>query len=64
MISRSFLLLAMILWSAISLFPTTAPATPTELSVKAKFFSKQKVCAKKKKTKHVRELCKKWQIDD
>lgn len=37
-----------------------APLTPWKLQVKAKAASKSAVCAKKKQSKTVKELCKRW----
>ena len=40
------------------------PLTPWQLQVKAKDASKSEVCNKKKKSKTVKELCKRWGKDD
>jgi len=40
------------------------PLTPWQLQVKAKEGSKSEVCNKKKKSKTVKELCKRWGKDD
>ena len=37
------------------------PLTPWQLQVKAKEGSKSEVCNKKKKSKTVKELCKRWE---
>ena len=43
------------------LFPDPPqPLTPRQLQVKAKEASKSEVCNKKKKSKTVKELCKRW----
>ena len=47
------------------LFPDPPqPLTPWQLQVKAKEGSKSEVCNKKKKSKTVKELCKRWGKDD
>ena len=47
------------------LFPDPpTPLTPWQLQVKAKEASKSEVCKKKKKSKTVKELCKRWGKDD
>ena len=47
------------------LFPDPpTPLTPWQLQVKAKEGSKSEVCNKKKKSKTVKELCKRWGKDD
>jgi hypothetical protein len=44
------------------LFPDPPPLpTPVSLQAKAKYKSVSAVCAKKKKTLKVKELCKKWE---
>jgi hypothetical protein len=40
------------------------PVTPAQLRVKAKDASKSAVCAKKKQSKTVKQLCKRWGKDD
>jgi hypothetical protein len=40
--------------------PQTLPLTPWQLQVKAKEGSKSEVCKKKKKSKAVKDLCKRW----
>ena len=40
--------------------PQTLPLTPWQLQLKAKEGSKSEVCKKKKKSKTVKELCKRW----
>ena len=40
------------------------PLTPWQLQLKAKEGSKSEVCNKKKKSKTVKELCKRWGKDD
>jgi hypothetical protein len=40
------------------------PLVPMTLQAKAKYKSVSAVCAKKKKTKTVKELCKKWEQHD
>jgi hypothetical protein len=43
------------------LFPDPPqPLTPWQLQVKAKEGSKSEVCKKKKKSKMVKQLCKRW----
>lgn len=49
----------MIAWSGSNLLPPDPP-TVEQLMAKAKQKSRSDVCAKKKKTKTVRELCNKW----
>ena len=47
------------------LFPDPPqPLTPWQLQVKAKEGSKSEVCNKKKKSKTVKELCKRWGKND
>jgi len=47
------------------LFPDPLqPLTPWQLQVKAKEGSKSEVCNKKKKSKTVKELCKRWEKHD
>jgi hypothetical protein len=47
------------------LFPDTPqPLTGRQLQVKAKEASKSAVCNKKKKSKTVKQLCKRWGKDD
>jgi len=44
------------------LFPDPVqPLTPWQLQVKAKDGSKSEVCSKKKKSKTVKQLCKRWE---
>ena len=44
------------------LFPDPPqPLTPWQLQVKAKQASKSAVCLKKKKSKTVKQLCKRWE---
>ena len=46
------------------LFPDPpVPLTPWQLQVKAKEGSKSEVCKKKKQSKTVKELCKRWGKD-
>ena len=59
MISRIVLLSAAIAWSGAGLLPP-GPPTAAQLMAKAKQKSRSAVCAKKKKTKTVKELCNKW----
>jgi hypothetical protein len=40
------------------------PLTPWQLQVKAKAASKSAVCNKKKKSKTVKQLCKRWGKND
>lgn len=42
----------------------TAPLTSWQLQLKAKAASKSEVCAKKKQSKTVKELCKRWGLND
>jgi hypothetical protein len=47
------------------LFPDPPqPLTPWQLQVKAKAASKSAVCNKKKKSKTVKQLCKRWGKND
>ena len=47
------------------LFPDPPqPLTPWQLQVKAKDGSKSEVCKKKKQSKTVKELCKRWEKHD
>ena len=47
------------------LFPDPPqPLTPWQLQVKAKEGSKSEVCKKKKQSKTVKELCKRWGKND
>jgi hypothetical protein len=47
------------------LFPDPPqPLTPAQLRVKAKEASKSAVCDKKKQSKTVKQLCKRWGKDD
>ena len=59
MISRTILLSAVIAWSGAGLLPPE-PLTAAQLRDKARHKSRSDVCAKKKKTKTVKELCNKW----
>lgn len=59
MISRAILLSAIIGWSGAGLLPPDPPTT-AHLMAKARQKSRSAVCDKKKKTKTVRELCRKW----
>jgi hypothetical protein len=43
---------------------TPQPLTPWQLQVKAREASKSAVCNKKKKSKTVKQLCKRWGKDD
>lgn len=61
MISRVILLSAVMGWAGAGLLPhDPQPPTTAQLMAKAKHKSRSAVCDKKKKTKTVRELCKKW----
>ena len=47
------------------LFPDPPqPITPRQLQVKAKEASKSAVCNKKKQSKKVKQLCKRWGTND
>ena len=47
------------------LFPDPpAPPTPWQLQVKAKEASKSEVCNKKKQSKTLKQLCKRWGKND
>ena len=47
------------------LFPDSPqPLTPWQLQVKAKQGSKSEVCKKKKQSKTVKQLCKRWGEND
>jgi len=47
------------------LFPDPPqPLTPWQLQLKAKDASKSEVCKKKKKSKTVKDLCKRWEKHD
>jgi len=47
------------------LFPDPLqPLTPWQLQVKAKEGSKSEVCKKKKQSKTVKQLCKRWEKQD
>jgi hypothetical protein len=47
------------------LFPDSPqPITPRQLQVKAKEASKSAVCNKKKQSKKVKQLCKRWGTND
>ena len=47
------------------LFPDPPqPVTPWQLQVKAKEASKSEVCKKKKQSKTVKKLCKRWSKND
>lgn len=59
MISRTILLSAVIAWSGAGLLPP-GPPTAAQLMAKAKQKSRSDVCAKKRKSKTVRELCTRW----
>ena len=65
MISRIILLSAVIGWSGINLLPATAepikPLTPAQLQVKAKQKSVSNVCKGKRKSKTVKEMCRRWE---
>ena len=65
MISRIILLSAVIGWSGINLLPATAepikPLTPAQLQAKAKKKQTSEICAGKKKSKTVKEMCKRWE---
>ena len=64
-ISRAILLSAMVGWSGINLLPpTTEPAKPltaAQLQAKAKKKQLSEICAGKKKSKTVKEMCKRWE---
>lgn len=65
MISRAILLTTIIGWSGASLIPPTVeppkPLTAEEIRNKGRTKSVSNVCAKKKKTKTVKELCERWE---
>jgi len=44
--------------------PQTLPLTPWQIQVKAKEASKSEVCKKKKQSKTVKQLCKRWGKQD
>ena len=61
MISRVVLCLCVAGFGANGLLPAKpVPLTGQQLQAKAKWASKEKVCAKVKKRKKTQELCKKW----
>ena len=64
-ISRAILLSAMVSWSGNNLIPNTpqpnVPLTSAQLQVKAKHKSVSNVCKGKRKSKTVKEMCKRWE---
>lgn len=64
-ISRIILLSAVVGWSGINLLPATAepikPLTSAQLQVKAKQKSVSNVCKGKRKSKTVKEMCRRWE---
>ena len=64
MISRAILLSAVMGWSGGNLLPTTEPAKPlttAQLQAKAKYKSVSNVCKGKRKSKTVKDMCKRWE---
>ena len=65
MISRAILLSAVMGWSGSNLYPNTpqpsVPLTSAQLQAKAKYKSVSNVCRHKKKSKTVRDMCKRWE---
>jgi hypothetical protein len=63
MISRALLLSAMIGWNGANLLPPDTPKPLTSQQIREKGRKKQisNLCAKKKKSQKVKELCEKWQ---
>lgn len=62
MISRVALCLLMICMGLAGLLAKPVPLTGQQLQAKARWASKDKVCAKAKKSKKTIELCNKWGI--
>ena len=64
-ISRIILCLTMGGVGLNNVFPDTpqpnVPLTPAQLQVKAKYKSVSNICQKKKKSKTVKEMCKRWE---
>ena len=67
-ISRVILLSAVIGWSGVNLLPPTekptVPLTAAQLQVKAKQKSISNVCKGKRKSKTVKEMCRRWEEQD
>ena len=63
MISRALLLSAVIGWSGSNLLPPDPPKPLTSQQLREKGRQKQisNLCAKKKKSKKVKELCDQWE---
>jgi hypothetical protein len=66
MISRVILLCAVIGWSASNLLATPTPTpvvplTPAQLQAKAKQKSLSNVCKGKRKSKTVKDMCRRWE---
>ncbi|MEY4441004.1 MAG: hypothetical protein RL442_4 [Pseudomonadota bacterium] len=62
MISRVIFLSSVIGWSTYMLLPAPEPLplTSSQLQAKAKQKSRSAICDRKKQTKTVRQLCKRW----
>jgi hypothetical protein len=65
MISRAILLSAVMGWSGSNLLSNTpqpnVPLTSAQLQAKAKYKSVSNICQKKKKSKTVKDMCKRWE---
>lgn len=64
-ISRAILLSAVMGWSGVNLLPPTekptTPLTPAQLQAKAKQKSISNVCKSKRKSKTVKDMCRRWE---